>query len=70
MEKQKIYETNQIELCRNCSGKGNVLDSDFIGYDTVLEKCPVCDGSGRIVKMKEIKVTVRPFNEETDKMIK
>ena len=69
MKKAK-YNIENVELCRNCSGRGIVPHSDFLGYALYFQHCPIGEGSGRIVRIKRVKETVRPFNEVIDKKIK
>lgn len=62
--------TENVELCRLCGGRGVVLNPDFLGFDFMVNYCPICEGSGRVVRTKEIKDTVRPFKEKTDRKVK
>lgn len=68
--KKRKYNIENVELCRNCSGRGIVSYSDFLGYALHFQHCTICKGSGRIVRVKEVKETIRPFNEVIDKKIK
>lgn len=47
-----VYEfTPKIEVCGECEGKG------FANR----ELCPMCNGSGRIVKTKKVIIDIKPF---------
>ena len=49
MEKVRQYESNRIEICRNCGGSGK--DKSILGL--LKSRCPVCEGSGRVEKTTE-----------------
>lgn len=57
MEKVREYEFEKIEVCRNCGGTGR--EKTIMGL--LRNACEVCNGSGRVRKTTEIKVTVKPF---------
>lgn len=61
MEKVKEYEFEGIEICRNCQGNGLVDSRYGFGRHAVSEKCPVCNGTGRIVKHKTVVIKINPF---------
>lgn len=61
MEKVKEYEFENIEICRNCQGTGAVDSEGGLLIKRHPEKCPVCDGSGRIVKNKTVVIKINPF---------
>lgn len=68
MEKQKDYEFTGIEICRNCQGSGTVDSGkewvDVFGrFRNDGRRCPVCEGSGRIVKTRNISIRITPFKE-------
>lgn len=60
--KEKKYRTEypkEIEVCRNCQGRGKTLEySLFHGRG---DTCPVCEGSGRIIKTKTVIITIEPY---------
>lgn len=68
MEKVRQYESNKIEICRNCGGEGMVnpkLEGNWLmrriqAADGPVA-CEVCGGTGRVRKHTEITVTVRSF---------
>lgn len=53
MKKEKNYNYDKVELCRNCHGLGRMMD---------VNKCPVCDGKGLIKKVVAITVSIEPFD--------
>ena len=68
MEKQKDYEFKGIEICRNCPGSGTV--DPLKDWGTFLNRfknpnvrCPICEGSGRVVKTRSISIKITPFKE-------
>jgi DnaJ-class molecular chaperone len=61
MEKVREYEFEGIEICRNCKGTGAVDSEGNWLHKAVPEECPVCNGSGRIVKNKHIVIKINPF---------
>ena len=69
MEKQKDYEFTGIEICRNCQGSGTVnpgkewVDAFLGRFRKSGGQCPVCEGSGRIVKTRNISIKITPFKE-------
>lgn len=68
MEKVRQYESNKIEICRNCGGKGMVkpkVEGNWLlrrmqDADRLVA-CDVCGGTGRVRKHTEITITVRSF---------
>ena len=50
-EKPPILLEN-IDICRNCRGAG------YLKYPSHVTKCEVCDGHGRVLIKKEIKITI------------
>ena len=42
----------RIEICRNCQGAGELK------YPTHKIECGVCEGSGKVLVRKEIKITI------------
>lgn len=59
MEKRKVFSYDKIEVCRNCSSEGRVLEAGR----TVFTVCPVCCGSGLVRKHYEGTVTVEPYGK-------
>lgn len=47
-----LIKLENIDLCRNCRGTG------YLKYPSHVLKCEVCDGHGRVVVRKEIKITI------------
>lgn len=57
-KKERYYERERIEVCRNCQGFGLVLlDGEFLPSTT----CPVCEGSGRVKKTSKVAITIEPY---------
>ena len=50
-EKPLILIAN-IDICRNCRGTG------YLKYPAHVVQCQVCEGHGRLMVRKEIKVTL------------
>lgn len=60
MKKVRQYQSTSIEICRNCGGTGK--EKSILSL--IKSECPICNGSGRVHKTKEITVTVESFKEE------
>ena len=65
-EKVRNYDTERIEVCRNCKGTGVAYtEPEFHPYgkedDPQPYECPVCQGSGRVKKTLNIKITIEPY---------
>lgn len=55
-ENAKVYDFGEaIEVCLNCGGTG----ANFT--DSMEDTCPVCNGTGRVVKKKTVIIDVKPF---------
>jgi len=52
----KQYRSRYVAICRSCKGSG---ESEF---PLCHIPCTTCKGSGRVQIVKEIKVTVEPYN--------
>lgn len=61
--KQVPFKREQIEICRNCKGKGRVMEiDDDDSCDFGHEKaCPVCGGCGRVKKITEGTIKIEPY---------
>ena len=57
MKKEREYNYDRIELCRNCHGLGRVMG---------VKGCPVCEGNGVVKKTVRIAVSIEPFEAGTD----
>lgn len=69
MNKTREYRRSAVELCRNCSGRGYVCESDHGGTQmtgTPVVPCPVCDGRGRVWKVNEGTVRIEPFEGQKE----
>lgn len=70
MEKERQYQFEKIEICRNCGGMGRVEPEREWRLKRILGlpkgvasgECEVCGGTGRVKKRTEITITVRPFS--------
>lgn len=65
-EKVRNYDKESIEVCRNCKGTGVAYtEPEFHPYgkedDPQPYECPVCQGSGRVKKTLNIKITIEPY---------
>lgn len=47
-----MIKVERIEICRNCQGAGQLK------YPTHAVDCEVCEGSGKVLVRKEIKITI------------
>lgn len=56
MSKVRTYDKETVEICRNCHGGGIVVDE--AGREI---ECPVCDGSGMVIRQLDITITITPF---------
>ena len=68
MEKERQYQFDRIEVCRNCGGSGMVhpqVEGNWLLRRMQdagrLVACDVCNGTGRVEKHTEITITVRAF---------
>lgn len=50
---KKAFHLEYVELCGNCRGTG--ID-ELTGWT-----CPICEGSGRVLKKREGVVTIEPY---------
>jgi hypothetical protein len=48
-----------IDVCRNCGGTG--LTSEASLFRDKGGTCPVCEGSGRVVKKKSVTLVIEPY---------
>jgi len=46
------FELKQVELCGNCHGTGTAARG----------VCPVCDGAGRVWKIRKGTVEIEPYH--------
>lgn len=52
----------RVEICRNCHGSG---DADFWSlFRNRNGVCPVCNGTGRVVKVITVSIEVKPYEQE------
>lgn len=52
--KTKKFLYNNVALCKECGGKGVMEDGS---------RCTVCNGSGRVLVVKEGHITVTAFKD-------
>lgn len=58
--KNRTFDYTKIEICRNCHGAGFVVG----GYNAqVAPVCPVCKGSGRVMKHVNGSITITACSE-------
>lgn len=62
MEKERQYEFELIERCRNCHGSGRVVTRKW-PFGSRFGVCEVCEGSGRVLKSKHITIMIKPYND-------
>lgn len=61
LEKTRNYtQQPRIEVCRNCHGTGVANGESLLRPE---DRCPVCNGSGRVIKMKTVIINIRPYND-------
>lgn len=69
--KRKVTKEPKISLCRACHGTGTVektvyRKAEHFGLrrrpEYVLEQCPQCEGSGRVLVSAEIDMNIEPYN--------
>lgn len=65
MEKERQYEFETIERCRNCHGSGHTVTRRGL-FGGRYGVCEVCEGSGRVWKRKSITVRIKPYKVERD----
>lgn len=73
MCKTREYRKANVELCRNCGGRGYVTESYYeengaypIEAGRSTKPCPVCDGMGRVWKVNAGTVQIEPFNGQKE----
>ncbi len=54
IDKPTVF-TEHIDICRNCRGLGSIKD-ETQRYSHIT--CEVCDGKGRVLVKKEIRITI------------
>lgn len=55
-ENAKVYDFDEvIEVRLNCGGTGASIT------DSMDNTCPVCNGTGRVIKKKTVIIDVNPF---------
>lgn len=59
--KKTVKKGDKIALCRMCKGSGYVLDMAPGG---LMERCPQCQGSGRVIVNAVIMVDIRPYDDK------
>lgn len=68
MNKRKEFAYDKIELCRNCGGAGTVETvRDYKTFEAGgrdPKTCPICGGTGRILKRIEGTVEVSPYGTQ------
>lgn len=63
--KETPFQSEKIEICRNCQGVGFVPN----GYNGQAQPvCPVCGGSGRVKKTTRGIVTIEPYYDNSDRL--
>lgn len=63
MEKERQYEFEVIERCRNCRGSGHAVTRRGL-FGSRFGVCEVCGGSGRVLKSKRITIMIKPYKGE------
>lgn len=59
----KVYNPQpRVEICRNCHGLGLTDESSLFRREK--GRCPVCNGTGRVVKTITLAIEVRPYEQE------
>ena len=56
----KLYKAPKISLCRKCHGTGLCEDDGTVTVD----RCPQCDGTGRVTVSAVIDYEIRPYIPE------
>lgn len=62
MEKERHYEFEMIERCRNCHGSGHAVTRRGL-FGSRFGVCEVCKGSGRVQKVRHITIMIKPYND-------
>lgn len=60
MKKTRKFDYSRVEVCRECKGTGKKAVGDYSTFP-VYGICPVCNGSGHVVRRAEGTVTVEPY---------
>jgi DnaJ-class molecular chaperone len=63
MSKDRKYEKESIELCRNCKGSGVIR----LYKDGPPETCFICSGHGRVIKKVKIELSIEPYTGPPEK---
>lgn len=71
MRKERSYDFKKVDVCRNCHGRGRVIEHapakpslrfNPEQVDTFNEiECEVCEGTGRIVKTTHVDITIESY---------
>jgi DnaJ-class molecular chaperone len=59
---EKTHRGAKIALCRRCGGRGYLSNGDGSH-----EKCPQCEGSGRVTVSGDMIMDVRPYRSTETK---
>lgn len=62
MEKERQYEFELVERCRNCRGSGRTVTRRGL-FGSRFGVCEVCEGSGRVWKVRHITIMIKPYND-------
>ncbi len=60
--KRDIIRPAKVSLCRLCKGTGMVPAG---APQRVPERCPQCEGSGRVIVSCEMTIDIRPYRPLT-----
>lgn len=62
MKTEKRYKHPKIALCRRCGGSGFLVKLDEREENEIIETCPDCEGSGRVVVSAVMEITISPYD--------
>ena len=59
----EVRKDPKIALCRKCHGIGLIQQKEADGV-IILERCPQCEGSGRVIVSAVIDYDIRPYKQK------
>lgn len=61
-ENERVYTPQpRVEICRNCHGTGRTDENSLFRSK---DRCPVCNGSGRVIKTITLTIDVKPYEQK------
>lgn len=61
--KKEMTKPPKIAICRRCGGSGLWRHTGCDGKP-VFERCPQCEGSGRVTVSAKVEFDIRPYRQK------